>query len=158
MNKIVFGIAVIFILAVLSYKAAFAFFSSQATSSNNTFTAAEFFPQTSNLFVSNEFTCPGGASDTSSNKGTVTISKDSSLDITVTLSGALTSTDYQLWVNQDPGSCPLSSPTVAVFITTDGSGNGTNTLSDHPLTPGATKFWVSLVGGTDVLRSTAVSF
>ena len=158
MNKIVFGIAAIFILAVLSYKVAFAFFSSQATSSNNTFTAADSFPQTRNLFVSDPFTCPTGATNITDIRGTVTISKDSSLDITATLSGAFASTDYQLWVNQDPGACPLGSPTVAVFITTDGSGNGTNTLSDHPLTPGATKFWVSLVGGTDVLRSTAVSF
>ncbi len=158
MNKKIFAIVIIFILAMLSYKFTFAFFSSQATSSNNTFSAAESFPQTRNLFVSNDFTCPGGASDTSSNKGTVTISKDSSLDVTAILSGALPNTVYQLWVNQDPGACPLGSPTVVVFISTDGSGNGTNTLSDHPLTPGATKFWVSLVGGTDVLRSTAVSF
>ncbi len=158
MSKTIFVIVIIFILAALSYKFTFALFSSQATSINNTFTAAEFFPQTSNLFVSSGFTCSGGASDTSVIKGTVTITKTSDLKISVTLSGAIPSTSYDLWVNQDPGACPLSSPTSAGFITTDGSGNGSNTLSGHPLVGGATKFWVSMVGGSDVLRSTAVSF
>lgn len=135
-----------------------AFFSDSETSTGNTFTAAASFPQTSNLFVSDPFTCSTGATNITDIRGTVTISKDSSLDITATLSGALSNTAYQLWVNQDPGACPLSEPTVPLFITTDGSGNGSNTLNNHALVGGATKFWVSLVGGTDVLRSTAVSF
>ncbi|MBI4097808.1 MAG: hypothetical protein HY426_02105, partial [Candidatus Levybacteria bacterium] len=135
-----------------------AFFSDSETSTGNTFTAAASFPQTSSLFVSNGFTCSGGASDTTTSKGTVTISKNGDLDISVTLTGALPNTSYDLWVNQDPGDCPLSSPTASGFITTDGSGNGTNTLNDHPLVGTATKFWVSMVGGSDVLRSTAVSF
>lgn len=137
---------------------ALAYFSDSETSTGNTFTAAASFPQTSNLFVSNGYTCPGGATDTSVIKGTVTITKTSDLKISITLSGAIPSTSYDLWVNQDPGACPLSSPTSAGFIATDGSGNGSNTLSGHPLTGGATKFWVSMVGGSDVLRSTAVSF
>lgn len=158
MRKTFYTLIILIILTVGSYKVSFALFSDSAVSQNNTFTAAAVFPQTRNLFVSNGFTCSGGASDVSSNKGTVTISKDSSLDITATLSGALANTDYQLWVNQDPGACPLSSPTVSSFITTNGSGNGSNTLNGHTLVGGATKFWVSLVGGSDVLRSTAVSF
>jgi len=136
----------------------FAFFSDSETSTGNTFTAAASFPQTSNLFVSNGYTCSGGASDTSVSKGTVTIAKTSDLKISVTLVGTIPNTSYDLWVNQDPGACPLSSPTVSGFITTDGSGNGSNTLNNHTLVSSTINFWVSMVGGSDVLRSAAVSF
>lgn len=163
------GFQVVLLLAFLlgmSIPVAFAFFSDTEKSTGNVFMAAQDFgtvttsanTKTSNLFVSDGYTCPTGALDTSSFKGTVSITKNGSLDITATLSGVLANTDYQLWVNQDPGVCPLGSPTVPVFITTNGSGNGSNTLNNHGLVGGATNFWVSLVGGTDVLRSTAVSF
>ena len=137
---------------------AIAFLNDTETSTGNVFTAAASFPQTSSLFVSNGFTCSGGASDITTSKGTVTISKNGDLDVLVTLTGALPNTSYDLWVNQDPGACPLGAPTVPLFITTNGSGDGTNSLNNHGLVGGATNFWVSLVGGTDVLRSTAVSF
>lgn len=157
-NLIGFKILIPLLIFGLAIPSTLAFFSDSETSTGNVFQAADSFPQTSNLFVSNGFTCPGGASDTTTSKGTVTISKNGDLDVSVTLTGALPNTSYDLWVNQDPGSCPLSSPTSPAFITTDGSGNGSNTLNNHPLTGGATKFWVSMVGGSDVLRSTAVSF
>lgn len=135
-----------------------AFFSDSETSTGNVFQAADSFPQTANVYLSPSHTCSGGAVTTVDVFGSVTITKNSDLTVFAVLSGALPNTVYALWVNQDPGACPLPSPTVPVFITTDISGNGSNTLSGHSLVGGATKFWVSLVGGSDVLRSTAVSF
>jgi hypothetical protein len=166
-------------LVIISFKFSYALFTSNAVSSNNTFTAASVFPSvsvsptpvpitpsvtpsptpaTSNLYLSDQYTCSNGAATIESIKGTVSITKTTALNITVTLMGALPLTTYDLWVNQDPGACPLSSPTSASFITTDGNGNGSSTLSDHSLAEGATNYWVSMVGGSDVLRSTAVSF
>ena len=72
------------------------------------------------------------------------------------LQNALPNTSYALWVNQNPGGCPLSTATQNVFITTDINGNGQNTLSGHTLVGSATRFWISMVGGSDVLRSKAV--
>lgn len=115
-------------------------------------------PANSNLFLSNGYSCSTGADDTSTVRGTVAITKTTDLSVNVTITGATPNTTYDLWVNQDPGACPLNSPTVAGFITTDISGNGSNTLNNHGLVGGATNFWVSLVGGSDVLRSSAVSF
>ncbi len=170
MRKTFYTLVILMILAVSSYKVAFALFSDSATSQNNTFTAAAVFPTatpsatptptpiTSSLFMSDTYTCPNGASVTEVSEGTVSITKTTDLSVSVTLSGALPNTSYDLWVNQDPGACPLSFPTVPSFIATDGSGNGSNTLNDHTLVGGATKFWVSMVGGTDVLRSVAVAF
>lgn len=146
----------------------FAVFTDTAVSQNNTFTAAAVFasptpsisptptPQEVPLYVSNPFTCENGASITSVSKGNVAITKTSSLQIEVELQNALPNTAYALWVNQNPGGCPQNSATQNAFITTDANGNGTNTLSGHTLVGGATRFWVSMVGGSDVLRSTAV--
>lgn len=187
-RKIILPIILVLALALVSYKTSFALFTDEATSQNNTFTAAANFnispsispsisPQiseipisitptpstapegkSSDLFVSNDYTCSTGAGTIENSKGTVKITKGSSLKVEVTLDNALPDTDYQLWVNQNPGSCPLNAPTIAAFIHTDMNGDGSETLSNHPLTDGATKFWVSLVGGSDVLRSSAVDF
>lgn len=171
----------IVVLVVLSYQVSYALFTDSATSSNNTFTAAAVFPTVSpstsptgspsvspsitptpapgnsDLFVSNGFTCSTGASSTSIVRGQVSIIKTTDLSINVTISGATPNTTYALWVNQNPGACPLPSSTVSSFITTDVNGNGTNTLNGHPLVNTATAFWVSLVGGSDVFRSQAVN-
>lgn len=136
-----------------------AFFSDSSTSQNNTFSAKEFFPKNAPLYVSNSFTCTAGATDTSNQKGTVIFDRNGgSLDISVEVNGATPNTSYQLWVNQDPGACPLGAPTVSSFLTTDGSGNGSANLPGHAIVGGATNFWVSIVGGSDVLRSTSVQF
>lgn len=115
-------------------------------------------PANSDLFLSNGYVCSTGADDTSTIRGTVAITKTTDLSVNVTITGATPNTIFDLWVNQDPGACPLPSPSVSGFITTDGSGNGANTLNNHVLVGGATNFWVSLVGGSDVLRSSAVNF
>lgn len=115
-------------------------------------------PAISNLFLSNGYDCSTGASDTSTVRGSVVITKTTDLSVNVTITGATPNTTFDLWVNQDPGACPLNSPTVAGFITTDVNGDGANSLNNHGLVGGATNYWVSLVGGSDVLRSSSVSF
>lgn len=187
MRKIFFGILIAIVITFASYNVSLALFKSNATSDNNVFAAAETFPsvtpsvspspsevpvspsispsvspfpapKNSNLFVSDGYTCSDGASDTSVVKGQVSIAKESDLIVSVTISNATPNTSYDLWVNQDPGSCPLSSPTVSTFITTDSNGDGSNTLNNHNLTNGSSNYWVSLVGGSDVLRSKSVNF
>lgn len=168
MGKRTYFLALIFIieLGFLSFKSTYALFSDNATSSSNIFAAASEFPtptptpapsETANIFVSNDHTCPGGAVTTDTLKGTVTFTfNDTTLDLAVNLAGATQNTSYDIWVNQDPGGCPLSSPTFPAGVTTDGSGNGSNTFNT-PRLSGATNFWISAVAGSDVFRSIAVS-
>ncbi|EKD90918.1 MAG: hypothetical protein ACD_30C00057G0002 [uncultured bacterium] len=149
-------------LGFISFNVSFAFFSNSATSNNNIFAAASVFPTptptaSANIFVSNAFTCSTGASDTTTPKGTVAFTfNTSTLDLTVTLTSALPNTSYDIWVNQDPGGCPLSSPTFPGGVLTNGSGDGSQTFNT-PRLGGATNFWISAVAGSDVFRSTAVS-
>ncbi len=77
------------------------------------------------------------------------------LVIEVSLKGATPNDTYDIWVNQDPGACPLGSPTVPAGLTTNGKGNG-NVKVRLDAIDGATNFWVSAVGGGQVLRSIAV--
>ncbi|MCH7951808.1 hypothetical protein IH980_03670 [Patescibacteria group bacterium] len=109
------------------------------------------------VYDSPPFTCSTGATDTSTALGTVTIT-DTGVDIEVevTLVGATPSSSYDIWINQDPGGCPLGSPTAPGAIPTDGFGDGVGTAS-APKVIGATDFWISAVGGGQVLRSTSVS-
>lgn len=156
-------VKILVLLMLLAGSASFsitrAFFTSSAESQNNTFSAKEFFPRTAPIYVSNPFTCATGATDTSTQKGTVTFDKNpTTFDISISVTSASANTQYQLWVNQDPGACPLGAPTVPSFLTTDGDGNGSGTLSGHGIVGGAAHFWISLVGGSDVFRSTAVNF
>lgn len=170
------------VMGFMSYGVTRAFFADTAVSQNNTFTAAAQFPtatpsatitstptptptiatepvsQTAPIYVSNPFTCSTGASNTTTTVGSVKFTKDTSFDIELTVSSASANTTYQLWVNQDPGACPLGAPTVTAFLTTDENGNAVQTLNDHPIVGGATNFWISLVAGGDVFRSTAVGF
>lgn len=168
MRYALFFFSAVALLGFFLTRATFAVFTDSAVSQNNTFTAAAVFstptpsispsptPQQVPLFVSNPFTCADGASNISVSKGNVSIVKTSSLEIVVELQNALPNTQYALWVNQNPGGCPQPAATQNSFITTDPNGNGQNTLSGYPLVGGATRFWVSMVGGSDVLRSTAV--
>ena len=135
------------------------FFSDTETSTGNTLQVAASFPQTAPLYNSNPYTCSGGASDIGGPTfGAVTIDKDgTTIVVDVTLDGATASSTYDIWVNQDPGGCPLSTPTAPAALTTDGSGDGTAHV-ETPVVSGATKFWISAVGGGQVLRSTSVSF
>jgi len=135
------------------------FFSDTETSAGNILQVAESFPQAAPLYNSTPYTCPGGASNTAGPTfGTVTIDKDSStLYVDVVLDGATPSSTYDIWVNQDPGACPLSSPSFPAAMTTDINGDDTFSTSLQ-VVGGATNFWISAVGGGQVLRSTAVSF
>ena len=135
------------------------FFSDTETSAGNTLQVSDIFPQTAPLYNSNPYTCPGGASNISGPTfGSVVIDKDNGkIIVDATLQGATINSTYDIWVNQDPGGCPLSQPTEPVALTTDVDGNGTAHV-EVDLVPGAINFWISAVGGGQVLRSTAVSF
>ena len=78
------------------------------------------------------------------------------LNVNVVLKGAKPNATYDVWVNQDPGSCPLSAPTKAGAIHTNARGNGTGHLRVAIVTT-ATHFWVSAVNGTDALRTRATA-
>lgn len=64
---------------------------------------------------------------------------------TITLSGALASTTFDVWVEQNPGTCPpgSSTPSNPAAITTNASGNGAATITFTPMA-GAAGFWLTL--------------
>jgi len=80
---------------------------------------------------------------------------DKDLIVQVSLKGATPNATYDIWINQDPGACPLLTPTAPGALTTNAQGNG-NAHVQVPRGSGASNFWVSAVGGGQVLRSTAV--
>jgi len=103
-------------------------------------------------------TCEGGASDVSGETFgfvVMNINGKGDLIIVVSLKGATPNETYDIWVNQNPGACPLGSPTVPAGLTTNGKGNG-NAKVKLDAVDGARNFWVSAVGGGQVLRSVAV--
>ena len=105
-----------------------------------------------------QYTCADGAIDlTDGPYGFVVMNTNARGDliIEVSLKGATPDAAYDIWVNQYPGACPLSSPTSAAALTTNRRGNG-NAHLKVPRVEGATNFWISAVGGGLVLRSTAV--
>jgi len=77
------------------------------------------------------------------------------LEVTVALKGALPNATYDLWVNQDPGACPLGAPTKVGAVHTNALGNGNGHVR-VALVSGATNFWVSATSGPSVLRTKAV--
>jgi hypothetical protein len=64
---------------------------------------------------------------------------------TITLSGALANTTFDVWVEQNPGTCPPGSSTASnpAAIATNASGNGTATITFTPMA-GAVNFWLTL--------------
>jgi len=108
--------------------------------------------------VGEAFTCADGATDTTGQVfGFVVMNTNRAGDliVVVSLKRATPNATYDIWVNQDPGACPLEVPTAIGAIRTNRVGNG-NGYVKLPRMEGATKFWVSVVGGELVLRSTAV--
>ena len=121
--------------------------------------ATSFGEKTAALYDSDPFTCPGGATDFSIPQPVSVIFKKTggNIKVAVVLQGATPNSSYDIWINQDPGGCPLPAPTEAGAIITDANGDGTGDASISEV-GGATNFWVSAVGGGQVLRSTSVSF
>lgn len=111
-----------------------------------------------NLYNSDACTCSEGALDLAGKvSGFVVMNTNRAGDliVTVSLKRATPNVLYDIWVNQDPGACPLGAPTVVGAVRTNRMGNG-NGFVKIPKVAGATQFWVSVVGGGLVLRSTAV--
>ncbi len=78
------------------------------------------------------------------------------LEVTVSLKGVTPSTKFDVWVNQDPGACPLTAATKLAAVKTNAKGNGTAHLRVKVVT-GATSFWVSVVSGSNVYRTPAAA-
>ena len=138
------------------------FFDLESSIGNILGAAASYGEKTSNLYDSNDYTCPGGASNTAGTDfGNVILKKvGANLEVDVVITGANPNQVYDIWVNQDPGGCPLGAPTFPAAIATDASGNGGPFSGSTPLL-GAINFWVSAVDTVvpiQVLRSPAVQF
>lgn len=78
------------------------------------------------------------------------------LNVNVVLKGALPNATYDVWVNQDPGACPLAAATKVGAVHTNARGNGTAHLH-VAIVSGAKHFWVSATSGTSVLRTRAAA-
>jgi hypothetical protein len=76
------------------------------------------------------------------------------LIVNVVLKGALANATYDVWVNQDPGACPLAAATKVGAVRTNTHGNGTGHLKIGVVS-GAQHFWVSATSGASVLRTRA---
>lgn len=110
------------------------------------------------LYDSGPFTCADGATSTAGPTfgfAVMNINRSGDLIVTVSVKGATPNDTYDIWVNQTVGTCPLGSPTAPGALTTDDDGNG-NAHVKLDAHPDATDFWVSAVGGGQVLRSTSV--
>ncbi len=110
------------------------------------------------LYNSGSFSCSAGAGATSGpTYGFVILNTNARGDliVQVSLKGATPNATYDIWVNQHPGACPLSAATAPGALTTNSRGNG-NAHVKLLRVGSATHFWVSAVGGGQVLRSTAV--
>jgi hypothetical protein len=106
------------------------------------------------------FICPAGAQPGTVNPTygfvVMNINHNGNLIIEVSLKGATPNATYDIWVNQDPGQCPLDVPTSPGALSTNRNGNG-NAHLKIPAHLGAINYWVSAVGGGQVLRSTALN-
>lgn len=78
------------------------------------------------------------------------------VEVTVALKGATPNAKFDVWVNQDPGACPLSTATKVAAVKTNAKGNGVGHVRVK-VVAGASKFWVSAVSGTNVYRTVAAA-
>lgn len=120
--------------------------------------ATSFGEKTAHLYNSDPYTCPDGATNTADPTFGFVVLKltAGTVKADVKLIGASANASYDLWINQDPGGCPLGSPTAPAALTTDASGNGLVHV-ETAFIAGATKFWISAVGGGQILRSVSVT-
>lgn len=145
------------IFVLISVSASY-FFDIEKSLNNILGASGSFGEKTAAIYESIPYTCPSGASITDDEFGFVVIDiENNTVSVDVSLSGAKPDSSYDIWVNQDPGGCPLSSPTAPGALTTNADGDDIAHV-DTPLVETATNFWISAVGGDQVLRSVAVSF
>jgi signal peptidase len=144
-------------LVILAFSAAY-FFDVETSLANIFGAATSYGEKTAPLYDSDPYDCSLGATDTTIQQQKIVILEidGGNVKATVVLDNATPNSSYDIWINQDPGGCPLTTPTETGAILTDLSGDGTGDAS-APLVGGATNFWVSAVGGGQVLRSTAVT-
>lgn len=139
--------------------ASLSYFSDQETSLSNILGASSVYPQTGSLYLDqagNGYTCQGGATNQDIPLGSfVATAGDPDHTVEVILTGAAPDSNYDLWINQDPGACPLDSPTTIDFVTTDNTGFGQNSTT-VPAIDGATVLWISLVSDSQIIRSSSV--
>ena len=106
-----------------------------------------------------DFTCPTGALPAADAPtygfAVINTASNGMLQVQVSVKGGTPNETYDIWVNQDPGACPLGAPTATGVLTTNGQGNG-NAHVQVAAVDSATAYWVSVVGGGQVLRSVAV--
>ena len=111
------------------------------------------------LYLSPGCTPDGGATTLDETYGFVIMNTNSNRDliVQVSLKDALPDTTYDIWVNQWDYTGNLGAPTHPAALTTNGVGNGNAHVVDvrGPMWV-ATKFWVSVTGGSQMLRSTSV--
>lgn len=116
---------------------------------------------------STTFDCAAGATGGTATGSTVFWFQDQvtgDITVQITVTGAAASSTFDVWLEQNPGTCPpgTTSPSNPAALTTDGSGNGTVSFTFTPAL-GATNFWLSMwtpsgsLTGTQVLRSVAVT-
>lgn len=111
------------------------------------------------FFLDPAYTCPTGAQPVSGAPtfgfAILSTTGHRKLNVNVVLKGALPNATYDIWVNQDPGACPLGAATKALAIHTNAKGNGTGHVNKVAIVSGATHFWVSATSGGSVLRTRA---
>lgn len=118
--------------------------------------ATNFGEKTSIIYDSNPFTCPGGAGLLTTPVGTMVLTADADLvTVDIKVTDLSPTTEYDLWINQDPGACPLPTPTYPDTILTDASGDAVFQRMT-PRVASATNAWISLTAGSEVYRSVAV--
>jgi len=118
------------------------------------------------FYLSPAYTCPTGAQPIAHSAtygfAILNTTGHNRLNVNVVLKGAQPNATYDVWVNQDPGACPLSAPTKVGAIHTNRHGNGTANLH-VAIVSGGTNFWVSATteavttGPTSVLMTRAAT-
>jgi hypothetical protein len=115
---------------------------------------------------STTWNCSAGATDTSTPLAGSTVTwymVGTTVFVNVAVDGALAASSFDIWVEQNPGTCPpgTSTPSNPASLSTDANGDGTASFS-FTAVAGADNFWLSMwtpagsLTGTQVLRTTAV--
>lgn len=130
-----------------------AYFSDRESSLGNSLTAGQAY---ATLYDSNPFSCPQGATKLDDPEGLVSfIFTKEEVTFEIKIMDGTPNSSYDIWFNQDPGACPLSSPTFPAGMATNTEGEAQTTFT-RPRQDTAAHFWISAVGGGQVLRSTAL--